>query len=94
MITNSQAMVFKYEGTFGLSFNLIKMLTFSTELGYSNFNRAINKEGDRVFTRTSESDNFELVKEAQFNAIDRYRSGIRGKYFMRVHLTYRFGEIK
>ncbi len=94
VISNSQTAVFKYEGMFGLNFNFTRTLNFSTEVGYSNINRATNKEPDRVYIRTSETDDFELVKTSVFNATELYSYSLRRQYFARVHLVYRFGGKK
>jgi hypothetical protein len=93
LTSNSQTTVFKYEGMFGLDFNLTKGLNFSTEVGYSNLNRAVNTTPDRVYVRAYETDDYVLAKTSYYSAQERYRYGIRGKYFARIFLVYRFGVI-
>ncbi len=94
VISNSQTTVFKYEGMLGLNFNLTRTFNFSTEVGYSNRNKASNKEPDRVYIRTSETDEFVLAKTSVFNAEELYSYSFRRQYFARIHLVFRFGGKK
>ncbi|MFT5820922.1 MAG: hypothetical protein ACI8ZM_002170 [Crocinitomix sp.] len=94
LIYDSQSATFKYEGMFGLNFNLTRGLNFTTEVGYSNRNKAVNDEADRVYLRTDVLDEFKLVKTSAYSAEERYRYGLRGKCFARIHLVYRFGGVQ
>jgi hypothetical protein len=94
IISDSQTLLFKYEGMFGVDFNIAKRFNFSIEGGYSNSNMAENSIADRVYIRTSETGTFSLAHTENYNADERYKTGVAGRMFGRLHLVYRFGGQK
>lgn len=94
LISNSQSTVFKYEGMLGANFNISRVFTFSSEVGYSNLNKATNNTEDRVYVRTDLNGTYELAKTTAYNVAEGYSYGVNGRLFARVHLVLKFGGKK
>jgi hypothetical protein len=94
IISNSDAIAFKYEGMLGVNLNITRSINLSAEGGYTNLNKAQNSVKDRVFVRETGNEAYQFEKESAYNALYAYPNDLNLRVFARVHLVYRFGGVR